>query len=74
MAMYSTFFVGNFIWKGTIYNINISVAIQGIVPELAKLNCISSPMQKIIKEQAREWFVEKKNNNSEPLEFECMEN
>lgn len=35
MAMYSTFFVGNFIWKGTIYNINISVAIQGTVPELA---------------------------------------
>lgn len=35
MAMYSTFFVGNFIWKGIIYNINISVAIQGTVPELA---------------------------------------
>lgn len=35
IAMYSTSFVGYFIWKGTIYNINISVAIQGIVPELA---------------------------------------
>lgn len=46
MAMYSTSFVGYFIWKGTIYNINISVAIQGIVPE-------------IIKEHAREWFAEK---------------